>query len=260
MEYFALAEFELQTGHSVERVPWVLRHPEYEWMSCNLDAVIDGTHVGEVKCPGDYVMPDLERLRQGLPVAPMSAVGRYVIQIHHCMEVTGLSSAWLIVLPGTRDPVFVELERNDALCSAIVKAEQDLWARISQGIEPGPRAGDLRDMAKAWRAEHMGEQETADERLVAMFEELDAIRENRRECEAAAKEYKALEDEHVARMGEIAATAGAQKLRVICPDKARSITVVQSRPGLDGKALAKAHPDIHKEFSTKARAPYFKVS
>jgi putative phage-type endonuclease len=259
MEAFALAELELRTERLVETVPWVLQHPEHEWATCNLDALIDGDTVGEVKCPGDHVRGDLARLIDGLPVAPMSAVGRYVIQCNHNMWVCGLERATLIVLPGTYEPVIVELRRDDALVAAIASAEAALWRLIDQGVEPPPRAQDIGDMAKAWRAEHQGEMETNDADLVEMFHELDAIRENRKEHEEAVKEYKALEEEAKAKMIERATAAGAKKLRVQVGGKSRSITLVEKRPRWDTKAM-EAVPELVEKYRTKESKPEFRVS
>jgi putative phage-type endonuclease len=251
MEAFALAEFECATGRHVERVPWVLRHPAAH-ATCNLDALIEGNAVGEVKCPGDYVSSDLRRLEDGLPVAPMSTVGNYVIQCTHNMWVCGLDRAWLIVLPGTMDPVFIELRQSEPLRAAIEDAERTLWQMIQAGVEPPFRRGDMQELARVWRERHQGEMETADPALVDMLSTYDRLNAASKEAEAELKAHKA-------RLLERATSVGAQKLRVVTPGKRRSITLVQKRPRVDLKAMEAEHGELVKRYRTKESAPEIRV-
>jgi putative phage-type endonuclease len=240
---------------------WSLRHPKHEWMTANLDvvvmeAVVVCTAIGEIKCPGDHVLGDLDRLEHGEPVAPMSAVGNYVIQCQHNLCVTGLDRCWLVVLPGTREPRFILLERDEALIGQIVEAERSLWLdHIVPGIEPAPAAHDIGDLAKAWRAAH-GELEAHDPAIGEMLHELKSLRDARKEIESELNGIKNEENQTKAEIITAARKYGARKLRV----SGHSITHVTPRkPRVDVDALRKDHPEIVARYES-ARDPYFKVT
>jgi hypothetical protein len=260
LELFALGEFEREEGIGFTRVPWVLQHPEYEWMTCNLDALTADQGVGECKAPGDYVQGDLKRLRERLPVNPMSAVGNYVIQCQHNMIVTGLRHAWLIVLPGTDDPVFVRIEWNEELAQAIIAAERSFWFdNVKANVEPPARADDLRDLAREWRRLHEGELETGDGELVSMFGQLRSFMEAAEDARAIASAHELMATNIKASIVERARFYGADKLRVLCSEKRGSVTHVRPKPKLNRAALEAAHPEVVKEFLEPSN-PYFKVT
>jgi putative phage-type endonuclease len=258
LEVFALEEFKREMSIGYERVPWVLQHPERRRQTCNLDGLMEDGAIGECKAPGDYVAKDLKRLIAGLDVAPMSEVGNYVIQCNHNMSVAGLDHAWLIVLPGTLDPVFIRLDRDDALIASIVEHQARFWDIIDANRVPPARGADLKDLAREWKRINQGELETADAMLAGLFADLDVFR-------SAMKEAKDIASAHEDSAKDIEATIvaraqryDADKLRVNGARKGL-VTHVQPKDKLDRAALEAAHPDIVKQF-LKPSEPYYKVT
>jgi putative phage-type endonuclease len=226
LEQVGLDWFERETGKSAPKMHWSWRHPEYPWMLSNYDGWVHEENApAEVKAPGDYVLPELHRLMSGDPVCPVSEAARYYAQIQHEMIVPDSTHGYLIVLPGTRTPVWMRIERDHDFCALLIEAERSLWEdHILTGMPPEASGPDLKDIELAWRAER-GDivAPPTDQRLRQLLEDYE-----REEAEVTAinrrlKEAKRRQKDSKARLLARASVYGAKVLRVQGAEKPRSI-------------------------------------
>jgi predicted phage-related endonuclease len=242
MEEFGRIQFRKQRMGVVE-VPWSWRHPEHPWRTCNLDGLTEDGGQGEVKCWGDYVKGDLERLQAGEPVNPATAVGNAVMQMQHNLSVMGLTHSWLIAMCGKRDIYFIRVEHNEALAERILKDERTLWENhIAPALEDMTKAGelapqergpDIGDIRREWNLEQLGERvlPSPDAGLVTLLEQYDALKEATKEPASLVAELDAEAKEVRARLEKRASLYRAKKLVLRHEGKKRSITLVERKDG-----------------------------
>jgi putative phage-type endonuclease len=265
--------YHMQRGHAMESVGlwvlqergiecakpgWLLRHPRADYLTCTLDGWTSDGEVVEVKAPGPHVVDDMQALIAGEPINPVGAVAGYVAQMHHQMLVTNAQAGWLVVMPGTKEPIVAYIRREEGLCERILNAAERFWSMVSANEQPEPMHHDLADIARRWRVEHKELQVTSPI-MERMFDERDAAKaiedEARAAYEAAEKARKSID----ARLTIRAQIHGAKRLLVQHGDRRRKITLVEKAGRLDGKALAKEHPEIAEKYR-KEGSREFRIS
>lgn len=152
MEEPIAAEWAERSGLYVVRPTCAFAHVEHEWMHANVDrfvfeapaASIVGEPLGivEVKFSHDAAMWADDR-----------PPDHHVIQVQHCLAVTGMEHAWLVgaVSTGHRLRLVVhEIERDDLLIARLIECEADMMRRIDEGDPPAASAGDSEVLAAAF--------------------------------------------------------------------------------------------------------------
>jgi putative phage-type endonuclease len=224
LEPVGLRWFERETGIAAPKCEWSLRHPDFPWMLSNLDGWTGEAPV-EVKAPGDYVLGDFHRYVAGEEVSPASEIARYVVQLHHEMIITGAMYGYVVILPGTKQPVFTRVERDEALCSRIFEAERSLWEdHILTGVEPDASGPDAKDIEAAWRAER-GDLAAppTDQRLRLLMEAYELAEERVTLAGRELNEAKRILRDAKAPLLARASRYGAKKLRVQGREKTRTV-------------------------------------
>src|SRR5271166_4282593 len=117
LEKKALKEFERMTGLlMIEQM--VSIHPVRDWMMATLDGIdLDQKNIVEVKCPGaaDHAVA----LDGEVPI-------KYLPQLQHQMEVTGLDKMYYFSFDGEQGKV-LEVYRDDAYINRILEREERFW-------------------------------------------------------------------------------------------------------------------------------------
>jgi putative phage-type endonuclease len=234
LEQVGLDWFERETGKKAPKMHWSWRHPDLPWMLSNYDGwVFDEGAPVEVKAPGDYVLSELLRLMDGEQICPVSEAARYYAQLHHEMIVTGATHGYLVVLPGTRTPVWTRIERDQEFCKRLVEAERSLWEdHIIPGIEPEVSGPDIDEINRVWRATKGDLDAPATDarlrQLLETFEEAEAAyKALNRQVNAAKRVMKDAQAPLLKR----ASVYGAEKLRIQGGSKRRTVSKVTVKGG-----------------------------
>jgi putative phage-type endonuclease len=130
LEPQARAWFEKKIG--LDLPPACLIHPNYSWMSANLDGYNEKKKVlAEIKCTSKA---NHELAKEG------KIPDYYYPQVQHQLEVTGLDNMYYIHFDGYEGEV-VEIARDDKYINNLVKEEKKFWDCVLN-LEP-PELGDL---------------------------------------------------------------------------------------------------------------------
>ncbi len=122
LEPFARKRYE--SDKCIEVSPLCLQSTEYEWMRVSLDGISpDRRHVVEIKC-GDSVY---NKTAASGKVPPY-----YVGQLQHILAVTGGPSIDFFCYLPQRDPVCVNVLRDDDYIARMISVEQDFWNQVLQ--------------------------------------------------------------------------------------------------------------------------------
>lgn len=123
-------------GHEIEvkENPYVLRHPEYEWMLANLDGEFEHPAKGlcglELKTANEFAKADWEE--DELP-------DQYYAQVQWYLAVTGLETFYIGYLIGNRKFDAKEIPRNDAVIEAMIEQASYFWhEHVLKQIPPAP--------------------------------------------------------------------------------------------------------------------------
>lgn len=263
MEPVGLVEFSERTGIRAHKPGWLLRHPSHDWLTCTLDGWTEDGEVVEVKAPGDRVVSDMKRLIDGVEVCPVGAVAGYIIQMHHQMLVTGTPSGWLVVMPGTSEPMIAHVRLDVGLIAKMLKTLSGFWQQCIDQVEPEPMPHDIADLAREWKRDH-GELETTGGRLAELFADL--AQKEAALADIVARQAEAIQsakdDVAAAKLRIItkARVHRAKKLTVIDGGRKHKVTWFQKSAGLDTKRLRKDHPELAKEYTKDPPAPQFTVT
>lgn len=171
--------------------PAMLRHPVHSFMIANLDGMILGDRVLEIKTArtadgwGD----------PGSDEIPLD----YAAQVHHYMIVTGLPRADVAVLIGGSDFRIYTVYGDAELHDAMIEQEREFWRLVETRTMPEPQSG--ADAVRLF-AKDNGASIDADDILLDDYNKLKALREERKQLDAS---IDAVEDYIKRRMGEAAA-------------------------------------------------------
>ena len=115
-----------KTGKKVRRVNSVLQHPEYPFMLANLDRIVEGGGVLEIKTAG---LRSQGQWEDGVPLA-------YQIQVLHQLAVTGKAWADVAVLIGGQEFRIYRIERDEKRIAKLVDMEKTFWDHVEKETAP----------------------------------------------------------------------------------------------------------------------------
>lgn len=128
LEEVVAKEFEVRSGKKVRRNNFMLQHPEYEFITANIDRKVVGEDaILECKTASAYLSKDWES--EEIP-AP------YLVQVQHYLGVTGYKHAYIAVLVGGQRFVWKDIERDEELIKMIFDAEVHFWNHHVLGNVP----------------------------------------------------------------------------------------------------------------------------
>ena len=123
--------FAQRTGLEVQPFPYLLSHPEHEWMTANIDRLV---------LPDDNVPEVLEIKFVGERQAENWSTDRvpdhYMLQGQHYLAVTGLPGVHFAALIGNREMRTFHVERDDQLIADLIAIEEDFWRLVLTKTPP----------------------------------------------------------------------------------------------------------------------------
>jgi len=115
-----------KTGKKVRRVNSILQHPEHPFMLANLDRIVEGGGVLEIKTAG---LRSQGQWEEGVPLA-------YQIQVLHQLAVTGKAWADVAVLIGGQEFRIYRVERDEERIAQLVDLEKTFWGHVERDTPP----------------------------------------------------------------------------------------------------------------------------
>ena len=115
-----------RTGSKVRRVNAVLQHPEHPFMLANLDRIVEGGGVLEIKTAG---LRSQGQWEEGVPLA-------YQIQVLHQLAVTGKAWADVAVLIGGQEFRIYRIERDETRITQLLEMEKAFWKHVERQTPP----------------------------------------------------------------------------------------------------------------------------
>lgn len=141
LEPFILSEYEHRTGRKTVGQQPMFFHDSIAWMTATPDAFsYDGSDERGVECKAsgwrmhDRTGEDVHKFGDDADAVPLT----YMMQVQHQMAVLGLTVVDLPVLfDGSRFQTYT-IQRDDALISRLIDAEQEMFERIVNEDPPEP--------------------------------------------------------------------------------------------------------------------------
>lgn len=119
LENTVAEEFQIRTGKKVRRMNKMLRHPEHNFMTANLDRVVVGEKTF-LECKTASAFKAGEWEGDEVPAA-------YICQVQHYMAVTGYEKCYIAVLIGSNKFVWKEIKRDQELINIMIEREKAFW-------------------------------------------------------------------------------------------------------------------------------------
>ena len=230
LEDLVAQEFAKRTGKKVQRVNRMLRHPDYPFMTANLDRRVVGEKaILECKTTSTYNKDAWEG--DDIPAA-------YICQLQHYLAVTGYEKAYIAVLIGGNNFVWKEVERDDEFIDLMIEREKDFWenhvlANVPPPIDGTPSAAEF--ISKMFPQDD-GSAIMLDSQMNTIIEALNAVKDE----EKRLKETKSLYENQIKMALETAAEGHTHSYRVSYK------TVVSNR--VDTKRLKDEQPEIYERY------------
>lgn len=133
-------EYARRTGHDVQPVKEMMRHPEHPWMFAHVDGAVSNGAILEVKTtrdargwgePGTSELPD-----------------HYLVQVHHYLAVANVQVCDVAVLFGGQDLQLYQVERDAEIEQRLIDSEADFWRHVIDAEPPPPTS--LHDAMRRW--------------------------------------------------------------------------------------------------------------
>lgn len=231
LEDVVAKEFTERTGKRVRRRNAILQHPEYTFMTANVDRILIGEKVGlECKTTSEYAKDSWEDDK----VPDM-----YILQCQHYMAVTGYKGWWIAALIGGNKFVYKYIERDEDIINYLIQIESEFWKMVQDRTPPAMDGSESSQMVlKMLYPESDPNTEiilpSEAETLIGEYElAADEEKEAKRRKDEAANKLKAL-------LGEY--ETGKAGDRIVTWK-----TIKSNR--LDTRALKAAHSEIYQEFA-----------
>lgn len=220
-----------RTGYAVA-TPAMLAHPQHDWMLANLDGIADdGRRVLEIKTARTAKGWGEE----GSDMIPLP----YLIQVQHYMAVTAIPVADVAVLIGGSDFRVYEVPADAELQAGIIEQEAALWDRIQRRDPPDPVT--FAEVRKRFGRSSAAGVVEADDATFADAIELQQLVVKIKMLEEAADERRANLMQALGERGDTLMHQG----NVIATWK-----LAKAPQRFDAKGFAKAHPELHAQFTT----------
>ena len=240
LEEYVARRFAEETGKSVRRCNYILKHPDKPWMLANVDRLVVGEDAGlECKTTNAYNAAAYEE----------GEIPRhYYVQCQHYMSVTGLPRWYLAVLVlGVSFHVF-EIERNDEDIAALEEAEERFWrGHVEPGIPPAPAGTSADGEALTILYPHSGE-------TVANLHGLEGTADM---LVALKAQKKALEEEIERYEQTLKSAMGTAENGIL--DGYRVSWRSSTRTILDAKRLKIDRPDIYEQYGKSSETRTFSI-
>ena len=129
MENVVAKEFEKRTEKKVRRSNYMYSHPDYPYITANLDRMVVGeSAILECKTASAYLAKEWEA--EEIPAT-------YLVQVQHYLGVTGKEKGYIAVLVGGNKFIWKDIERDEELIKMIFEAEKHFWEyHVKQGHPP----------------------------------------------------------------------------------------------------------------------------
>ncbi len=235
LEDYVASRFCEATGKKVRRRNSILRHPEYSFMTANIDRWVVGENAG-LECKTTSVLNPCKFSRGEYPA-------NYYVQCMHYMAVTGAERWYLAVLVLNKGFHDFTIERDETEIQALIEAEKDFWENhVLKQIPPTPDGSEATsEVIKQLFPEAREREEVAlygHEEKIQQYLELDArVKELTQERDAIKQELQlALADAEIGR---------AQGYIVEWKN--------QVRQTLDTKKLKSEHAEIYEKYLKPAQ-------
>lgn len=130
LEDIVRQEFVTRKGITINQNPYILQHPEHEFMLANIDGEgvdEDGTpFILECKTANAYSLPEWE---EGIPI-------NYKLQVLHYLAVTGLRRAYVIALVGGQKIFIHRMDATQEEIDELIQREQIFWDMVTNRNVP----------------------------------------------------------------------------------------------------------------------------
>ena len=240
LEEYVARRFVEETGKSVRRCNYILKHPEKPWMLANVDRMVVGEEAGlECKTTSAYNAAGYEE----------GEIPRhYYVQCQHYMAVTGLPKWYLAVLVLGVDFHVFEILKDDEDIAALEEAEERFWhEHVEPGIPPAPAGTSSDGEALAILYPHSDE-------TVANLHGLEGTADM---LVALKAQKKALEEEIERYEQTLKSAMGTAEKGIL--DGYRVSWRSSTRISLDAKRLKLDRPDIYEQYGKSTETRTFSI-
>jgi putative phage-type endonuclease len=131
LEPVIAAEYSRRTGHQIELAPPMLRHPTHAFMIAHIDGRIDNSS-RILECKTSRTADGWGE--SGTDEIPL----QYLVQVHHCLIVSGARIADVAVLIGGQDFRLYQVAVDPDIARELVKQEYLFWCRVESREPPDP--------------------------------------------------------------------------------------------------------------------------
>lgn len=122
-----LAEVYAQrTGRRVRRLNQILQHSDHPYLLANLDRIIEGDGILEIKTAG---LRSERQWEEGVPFP-------YQVQVLHQLAVTGKKWAEVAVLIGGQEFRIYRIERDESRIATLIDLENRFWQYVTDDQTP----------------------------------------------------------------------------------------------------------------------------
>jgi len=177
-------EYTRRTGNKTRRVNDMIRHPDHEFITGNIDRKITGQNrLLEIKTAGKFWKPD-EWGEPGTDIVPPY----YLLQVQQYLEITRYDAADLAALLAGNEYRQYEIRRDAEIGKMIVAAAVEFWLQVKEMRHPIARQ--YSDSGKLYRRDN-GKSVIATAEISALVADLKSANAALKELETAIDEKKA---------------------------------------------------------------------
>ena len=224
-------------GKRLHNVNRMLTHPEYPWMTTNLDRRVVGEKAcAEIKTAGQWAASSDEWGEPGTDEIPAS----YLVQVQHQLAITGYEVGYVPVLIGGQKYAQYVVQRDDAFISQIIEGERAFWACVQSGTPPDVRSV---DEAKERFPISVARTITANESVRTWLAEFSRLDAEAKSAEKSADEFKAMV---LGAMGEADTLVDGDGDRVLATWKSSAAVKY-----FDKETLSSDHPEIIEAYTSE---------
>lgn len=224
-----------RTGIQFHKPKGTIIHPEHNWLVASLDGLSNKGDLLEIKCPNTSTF--LKVKREGLPPNYQSQVQHYMTfpKIKRCHFVVFSAELWeMLIVEQEPDPEFQEI---------IINKTGEFWRNLQAGILPPEEEQPVIDLPKTENGEVL-KLDTPD-----FIEAVNELREAQQILKEAKEYEEQVKQTIIDRMGNYPVIEADGLFRAYYREQG-------GRRSFDGKAFARAHPDIDLSKFYKVGLPF----
>jgi len=138
LEDVVCREFTVRTERKVRRVNRILRHPDYPFMICNLDRIVDGEDaIVEAKTAGFWAGQQFGEASDAVPPV-YKAQGNHNIFVASGALNRYIKVCYMPVLIGGQDFRIYEIKRDEDYIISLVRCARAFWKHVVDKTPPPP--------------------------------------------------------------------------------------------------------------------------